>query len=161
MAWNYDPTKFNDTTVSADYPPATIGQMTQVRFLVQDVQTARQLLQDDEIYWTLTVEANVFMAAAAVCESLVARAGSIRKKSISEFSIVYEPAFYQKLATQLRARGAGHQVPYAGGISISDKEAQQASTDWVAPAISRGLDNNPMAPSPATPPQSPLSSNTV
>lgn len=157
MAWTYDPAKFNFTTESSTYPPATLGQLMQVRFLIQDNITTRQLFQDDEIYWTLTQEDNVFMAAAVCCDQLIARAGSIKAKRISEFSISYSVAFYTFLAAQLRARGAGHQIPYAGGISISDKEAQQANTDWVPAAIPRGLDNNPTAPSPIVPPTNPLS----
>jgi hypothetical protein len=156
MTWTYDPTKFNDATASTYYPPATLGQLMQVRFLVQDNQTARQLLDDNEIYWTLTEEANVFMAAAACCDQLVSRAGSIKSKQISEFKIAYDPMFYRALAASLRARGAYYQIPYAGGISITDKEAQQAQTDWVAPAISRGLDDNPAAPKPSTPSSNPL-----
>lgn len=156
MAWTYDPTKFNDATPSGTYPPSTLGQLMQVRFLVQDTQTARQLLQDDEIYWLLTTESNIFMTAAACCDSLVAKAGSIHSKAISEFRITYNSEYYRALGATLRARGAFHQMPYAGGISISDKEAQQANTDWVPPAIARGLDDNPAAPSPATPSINPL-----
>jgi hypothetical protein len=155
MAWDYDPSKFSDSTVGT-YPPATLGQLMQVRFLVQDTKYTRQLLQDDEIYWMITQEANVFMAAAACCDSLVASAGNIKSKKISEFFISYDIVFYTKLAGMLRARGAGHQVPYAGGISISDKEAQQANSDWVSPTIGIGLDNHPNAPQPTLNPTNPL-----
>lgn len=123
-----------------------------VRFLIQDTNTLRQLVQDEEIEWSLTQEMNVYTAAASICETLVAKAGSTKEKKISNFYIVYDPMFYRTLAATLRARGSGYQVPYAGGISQSDKLAQQADADWAPPAIPRGLDNNASAPSPATPP---------
>ncbi len=150
--WNYDDSKFNDTTPSGTYPPATLGQLMQVRLLIQDTNTARQLFQDNEIYFPITQEANVYMAAASLCRSLVAKAGSVKSKKVGELSITYDVAFYRMLAGQLEARGAGHQVPYAGGISVADKIAQQSDTDWVTPAIVRGLDNNPQAPNPGNPP---------
>lgn len=153
--WTYDPTKFNDTSAGA-YTNSTIGARNQIRFLVRDTNVAKKLFYDEEIDWTYTVEANVFCAAAALCESLAVASGNIGKKKVGELSIEYSPKMYRDLAGQLRARGAGHQVPYAGGISISDKEARQANTDWVPAAIPRGLDNNPAAPQPATPSTNPL-----
>lgn len=155
MAWTYDVTKFNDNTLST-YPPATNGQLMNVRLLIQDNRTARQLLQDEEIEQFINSEANIYMAAAACCDSLVAIAGTQKSKKISEFQITYDAGFYRELAAQLRARGQGHQTPYAGGISIADKLAQQENTDWVPPAVSRGLDDNLGAPSPAANPTNPL-----
>ncbi len=152
MAWTYDDTKFNDATASPTYPPATVGQLMQVRLLIQDTNTARQLFQDNEIYFTITKQANVFMSAAVLCDSLVAKGGSIESKKVGELAITYNVKFYQSLAGSLRAQGSGHQVPYAGGISVADKIAQQSDTDWVTPAIVRGLDNNPQAPNPGNPP---------
>lgn len=156
MPWTYDPTKFKDTTPSSNYPPATLGQLNYVRFLIRDTNTNRQLLQDDEIYYILTQEANVFMAAAACCDTLVAIAGNTKQKKIGQFEITYDPMFYGKLANELRGRGAYHQVPYAGGISIADKQAQQDDTDWVPPAFARGMDDNPEAPAPQTSSTNPL-----
>lgn len=124
----------------------------QVRFLIQDTNTNRQLFSDEEVQWTLSQEANVYCAAAALCDVLVAKAGGVRSKRISEFSISYDPVFYRALGGQLRARGAGHQVPYAGGISIADKLAQQQDSDWPQPRVTNGLDNNPQAPQPSSPP---------
>lgn len=155
MSWSYEPTQFNSTTSGA-YSGSTVGVRYQVRLIIQDTNTSRQLLQDEEIDWFQTVEPNVYTAAAACCESLVIRAGGVRSKKISEFQIVYDPGFYQTLAMQLRGRGASYQIPYAGGISISDKIAQQDDSDWVSPAIPRNLDDDPGAPRPATPSSNPL-----
>ena len=151
MAWTYDSSKFNDTTPSGTYPPATLGQLMQVRLLLQDTNINRQLLDDNEIYYTVTTEANTFMAAAVLADQLVAKGGSIESKKVGELAIKYNVQFYQSLAGSLRARGAGHQIPYAGGISVADKLAQQSDPDWVTPDFARNLDNNPAAPGPATP----------
>lgn len=157
MAWTYDFTAFADTAVGT-YTGSTKGERYQIRFWLQDTNTNRQLFQDEEIDWAQTQEANRYMAAASLCDVLIAKAGGLKMKKISEFQIAYDPRYYQILAGQLRARGAGHQVPYAGGISISDKLAQQSDTNWVPPAVPRGLDNNPAAPAPATPSTNPLTS---
>ena len=153
--WTYDAEALNSTTAGY-YTGSTAGERWQIRLLIQDTNTARQLFQDEEIDWQQTKEANIYMAAAALCDVLVAKAGGVKSKKISEFAISYDPRYYQSLAAQLRARGFGHQVPYAGGISIADKLAQQSDPDWVPPAIPRGLDNNPAAPAPATPNTNPL-----
>lgn len=149
--WTYDPTLF-DSTTAGYYTGSTVGLRYQIRLWIQDTNTLRQLFQDEEIDWQQTQESNGYMAAASLCDILVAKAGGVRRKRISDFDISYDPVFYLTLSGNLRARGSGHQIPYAGGISIADKEAQQQDSDWVQPAISRGLDSNPAAPQPATPP---------
>lgn len=123
-----------------------------VRFLIQDVNTSKQLVQDEEIEWAVDQEANIYMAAARVCRTLVLKAGGQKRKRISDFDISYDPTMYATLAGSLEARGAGHQLPYCGGISIGDKLAQQSDTDAVSPSFAKNLDNNASAPSPATPP---------
>ena len=142
--WSYDPTDLATT-------PKDV-----VRFLIQDTQTTRQLMFDEEITWALTQFDNVYSTAASCCDILVARGGNIKSKTVGDLSITYDVGFYRSLAADLRARGMTNQMPYAGGISITDKLAVQANPDWVPPAISRGLDNNPAAPQPETPSVNPL-----
>lgn len=146
--WTYDVTKFNDATIG-DYPPATVGQLMRVRLWIQDTQSSRKLFFDQEIEFQITQEANAYMAAASLCDVLVARAGGVKTKKISEFFITYDVAFYRLLGASLRSRGLGHQVPYCGGISITDKERQQLDSDWAPPSFYRDLDDNPGAPQPA------------
>jgi hypothetical protein len=158
MAWTYDFTDFLNTNAGT-YPGSFEGVRYQIRFLIQDTNTNRQLFQDEEIDFQQTLEMNPWTMAAALCDILVAKAGSIKQKKVEDLSITYDPEFYRQLAGQLRARGSNYQIPYAGGISVADKLAQQLDTDWVQPAISRGLDNNPQAPGPANPPVNSISSN--
>lgn len=129
-----------------------------VRFLIQDTNTNKQLVQDEEIEWTLTQEANVYTAAASICSQLVIKfgGGGVKKKKIGELMIEFDPVFYRGLAASLSARGMGHQIPYAGGISVADKNRQEQDPDWVAPKVYRGLADNPAAPQPQMPPAHPL-----
>lgn len=153
--WTYDATLFSSTIVGY-YIGSTVGERYQVRLLIQDINTSRQLFQDEEVDWQLTQEANVYMAAALLCDVLVMRAGGIKSKKISEFAVQYDTKFYMSLAGELRARGMGHQVPYAGGISISDKARQEGDTDAVPPKITRRQADNPAAPQPSVTPTNPL-----
>lgn len=130
----------------------------QVRFLIQDVNSSKQLVQDSEINWVLNQEANVYMAAAAICDTLVARASGVKSKKIGELAISYDPTFYRGLGMQFRSRGSGHQVPFAGGISQADKAIQQGDSDATSPSVFRRLDDNPGAPQVAIVPQDPLTS---
>ena len=155
MTWTYDSAAFDSTTVGT-YTGSKKGERWQVRLLIQDTDTIRQLFQDAEIDWQLTKEANVYMTAAMLCDILVAKAGNVKSKRISELVISYSASFYRSLAGELRARGSGHQVPYAGGISIADKDALRDDSDWVPPAIPRKLDDNPAAPVPGAPSTNPL-----
>lgn len=158
MAWTYDAGQFASTTASGTYPPTTLGQRYQVRFWIQDTISTRPLFSDDEVDWAVKQEANVYTAAASLCDILVAKAGGgVKSKRIGDLSIEYDVKFYITRGAMLRARGAGHQVPYAGGISEADKQIQQGDSDAVQPSIFRNLDNNPAAPAPQILPANPLS----
>ena len=151
MAWTYDVTLLQSATAGF-YSGSTLGVRYQIRLLLQDVQTARQLLQDEEIDWFQTTEMNAYMAAAAACSSLVARAGNVKSKRIGDLSLGYDPQFYDGLRLRLQARGMTYQLPYAGGLSIADKMSQQGNVDAVVPRFFLGLGDNPGAsqPSPGT-----------
>ena len=148
MAWTYDATLMQSTTAGT-YTGSTVGLRNQIRFVVQDVRTERQLLQDAEIDWVQTLEANAYMMAAFCCEILVARAGNIKTKSVDGLSLGYDVEFYRGLAATLRARGLSNQMPYCGGISISDKQTQQDDADWVPARFFRGMFDNPRATQPS------------
>lgn len=135
MSWTYTP----DFTTKRD----------QVRFLIQDTQSTRPLLSDQEIAWVVSTEANVYMAAAMCCDTLVAKAGNVKTRWIGDLRVTIDAAFYRGLANMLRARGCSHQVPFAGGISISDKQEQEQDTDAVQPRVFRTMLDNPRANQPS------------
>jgi hypothetical protein len=127
---------------------STVGIRDQVRFLVQDTKTTRQLVLDEEIDWVQTQEQNVYFMAAAICDSIVIRLGGMKQKRVGDLDITYDLNFYKGLAVSLRSRGSFHQVPYAGGISIADKLAQEANSDAVRPRTTITEFDNPGADQP-------------
>ena len=127
-----------------------------VRFLIQDTNVTAAKFQDEEIGAIINTEANAYMAAAMLCDMLVTKSGGVKYKKIGELGISYDPAFYVTLANRLRSRGSGHQMPYAGGISVGEKTTQQDDTTATQPSIFRNLDENHQANKPAIPPNNPL-----
>jgi hypothetical protein len=153
MSWTYVVTDMLSTT-AGEYTGSTVGLRTQIRFVIQDNQPARHLLDDAEIDWIQTQEMNQYMMAAACCEILVARAGNVKSKRVGDLSVDYDVEFYRGLAARLRARGLSYQVPYAGGVSTADKLAQEDDTDWVPSRIFRGIFDNARASQPTPGPTS-------
>lgn len=115
----------------------------QVRFLVGDTNLDAMVLQDEEIDWLLTQEANVYMAAAAAADKIilvmagasgaVGTTGPVTRKRIGQTDISYAngrtSSQYETLAASLRRRGRSHQTIFAGGISQSDKDDRDLDTD--------------------------------
>lgn len=132
MAWNYSG---NPASSSKDI----------VRFLVQDVDAARPLAQDEEIAWALTEEpSSVYLAAALVAEALAGKPGVVSSKGVGDLSLAYDPEFYRQLAVTLRRRVAARwAAPYAGGISKGDKSRQEQDSDRTGPVFTRGLHEHP------------------
>jgi len=145
--WSYDPTQMSSAT-AGNYTGSTVGIRNQIRWVIQDNQSARPLMVDAEIDWAQTLEENRYMAAAFCCEVLVARAGNISNKHVGALGLTYDVEFYRGLAATLRARGMSHQVPYCGGISVDDKMDQQDDSDWVPPRFFRGMFDNSRATQP-------------
>ena len=122
--------------------------LNQVRFLIQDTQSARPLCSDDELEWLISTEANAYMAAAAACDVLVARSGNVKTRWIGDLRVTIDTGLYRGLAATFRARGAGHQVPFAGGISVANKQIQQGDPDAVQPRVFKTALDNPRADQP-------------
>lgn len=113
-----------------------------VRFLVKDTISTRQLVQDEEIDFLLTQNNNnVWGAAADACDKLAAR--EAQSKSVGDLSLSGFGDTYRGLGKEYRRRLGSQLVPFAGGISVGDKEAREADTDRVAPAFARDLHGNP------------------
>ena len=111
-----------------------------VRFLVGDTNTADQLVTDEEITWALT-EGGVYYAAATVARSIAASFSRRVDFEVSkDLKVFYAKAAgnYNTLADKYAAKASRvSAMPYAGGISVSDKETQEADTDRVEPVFSK------------------------
>ena len=117
-----------------------------VRYLVGDVDSDAPLVDDNAILWEITQWPNLYSAAASVADSIAALLG--RTQGMRADGVTYGDAAkeYRERAASLRARGAtaGNGSSgataggvYAGGISISDKQAREADTDRVPPSFTR------------------------
>lgn len=111
-----------------------------VRLLIQDTKTAAgadggKLVTDAQIAYFIAEEMNVYTAAAAACDSLVARAGGVSSRRVGDVSVSYDVGFYKELGSRLRKRGETYIGAYAGGISVSDKETDRVDTDVVQPSF--------------------------
>jgi hypothetical protein len=143
------------------YAPLDIATDTlmQVRFLIGDNITDKMIMDDAEIEWLISQHANVYMAAAAACDSIAlkistadtasGKVGPINRKRVGQTDISYATGTgrtseeYTALGSTLRARGSSYQMPYAGGISVSDKEANVSDTDRPRDGFKRGMFDDP------------------
>lgn len=128
------------------YSAALTTNKDRVRFLLQDTTntTARpNLLDDDEITWVLTVEMNIYMAAALCADALASRFRGQSQKIVGNLSITYSSVMWSDIAKKLRARGSMHMVPTAGGITITDRDAIWENTDLLRPSFFSRLHEDP------------------
>lgn len=125
----------------ATYDSSLKLKKDQVRFLIKDVTnlTTDALVQDEEISWVLTKKSNVYRAAALICDSLAVRLRGVTRRHVGDTEIEFGPSDYRSLAASLRAHGALGDKPFAGGISISEKQTLEDDTDWPDRDFYRGL----------------------
>ena len=114
----------------------------EVRFLVGDTDTNDQLVTDEEIAYAVANEGNNYLAAAEICRAIAAKFAKLVDKSVGDLRIAYNQRqqAYKDLMKMLTTRGnRSAATPYAGGISISDKDTVEDNTDRVQPGIKRNL----------------------
>jgi hypothetical protein len=125
-----------------------------VRFLLGDTTENTAVFQDEEIEWLLSINSNVWLAAAMGADNAAsyyvnsAGGGSgVKTKTVGALSISYEGAKeraegYRSLAKSLRMNAALNMNMvglYSGGISVSDKKQNEQDSDWDRPAFTRGM----------------------
>lgn len=121
-----------------------------VRFLCGDVDDGDMQVSDEEITFAVADEGNVYAAAAVICEHLSARWAREASRSINagaglstSINLSERSKAYAQKAKDLRVRASTSAgMVYAGGISQSDKEANQDDTNLVPPAFFRGMFDN-------------------
>lgn len=128
MAWSYSGPQGSNKDV--------------VRYLIQDTDSHRPLLLDEEILWQLSQTPNPRRAAIECCEQLALRFAMRPDIRDEGTTITYSNMAenFRLLARQLRQQeGLFTAIPFAGGISQSDKGTRETDTDRVQPAFSRTL----------------------
>jgi len=124
----------------------------EVRMLIDDrdcIPETDALLTDEEITYFINKNSHVNYAAAAACDTIVAKyAGEEQSKQVGDLKVSYvaggRSSGYMERAKNLRAAVArrGRGKPYAGGISETDKDRIDADTDLVPLVFSVGMDDS-------------------
>lgn len=134
MTWTYDLSQLATST------------LFQTRYLMGDTLSTDKLVQDEEIQFALTQRKSTYGAAATCCRALAARlsreADTVDKDlrdAISQRARAFM-AMANDYESQAQFRSGA--VPYAGGISISDRSQQIGNTDRVQPQFNIGMQDN-------------------
>lgn len=110
-----------------------------VRFWTGDTVEAIALLQDEEIEYALTLQPQVKLCAADCLEAIAAKLlqeVDFEVRGELRMDLGQRAARYQSRAQQLRQQASRlGAIPYAGGISVADKEARDEDADRVRPAF--------------------------
>jgi hypothetical protein len=114
-----------------------------VRFLVGDTVEADPLLSDEEIAWLLTEHGNIVgLAAVQACETIAAKFARLADSQVDDVAAKasQRAAGYRTLAADLRGRvTVAGAMPFAGGISIGQKDTAEADTARVPPIFTRDM----------------------
>ena len=118
---------------------ASSTQVAQVKRLIYGGSTRTGSLSTGDIGWFVDNAPNIWLAASEAAASEAAAYGSGRKK-VGDLEIEEGSAGgWLDLSRRLRRKGISTVAPYAGGISVSDKQTQRDDTDWDQPANRLGM----------------------
>lgn len=117
-----------------------------LRFTIGDTNTNDQQLSDEELDYLLSQYGSVNAAALAACRALIAQYSRCVDQKTGDIDIKYSQRIAQ-LKTMMSeissdAVSGSLPVPYAGGVSQSDKTTVEEDTDRVAPAFSKRMTDN-------------------
>lgn len=124
------------------------SSLFQVRRILGDIIEKDPQLQDAEIEFFITQRTSVMGAAADAARSLAAQySRKVDVTSPGELRTAYSTQAdrYRRMAKELdliaRSRGSGI-TPYAGGISVTDKQNAISDTDRVRPQFNIGMQDS-------------------
>lgn len=118
-----------------------------LKFLVGDQSTssATELLSTAECNYLLaaygTPRAAAPHAARAIAADLAVKVG----KSVGDLRLDAQQQYehYMTLAASLERQASFSAVPFAGGVSVSQKQSVESDTDRVAPSFAVGMHDDP------------------
>jgi hypothetical protein len=138
MTWTFDP------TLLAGSP------LFQLRSLIGDTLASDPQIADEELAFYQTQRASLYGAAAMACRTLASKySRSVTQASgTTKFNFTDLSKAYAARAVAFELMASAGMMPYAGGISIADKAAQELDPDRVGPQFNIGMDDNeiPVAP---------------
>jgi hypothetical protein len=122
------------------------SKMMQVRRIIGDTDTTDQLLQDEEITFALSQRPSIYGAAAEACRYIAGQFARLVDTAASDLKVAYSQRSkqYTQLAILMEAKALARSggLPYAGGISISDKETREQDPDRVQPQFQLDMEDN-------------------
>lgn len=122
------------------YQPSTVNRDA-VRLALGDTDSSDPLLYDGEIDYCLSQGGAVAAAAVAGCELILrklARRVNVSADGVSK-SLSDQYAHYQGELVRLKAKIGRSVAPFAGGLSVADKQAREGDSDRVEPSFRRDL----------------------
>ena len=141
MTWTYG----GDPSASA---------LAAIRFLTGDTDTNDQLINDEEIAWTNnqvtgsdTATTALYEVSYRVMVAIASKFSRLADQSVGDLKVdMFQKATNAReqaaLLKQQALREGNTPTPYAGGISVSDKEIDEENSDIVQPYFSRGQFTN-------------------
>lgn len=143
MAWSYEETDLSTTTET--------GRLNAVRLLIGDTDENDQLVQDEEVLFSLAQNNdNIYFAGSWAANIIAAKfARKVNTKLEGALSSNYSDLArqYKALSADLREQGQKYSMTSsslrAGGVSNTAIDAAQALTDRPSASFSKGQFNNP------------------
>lgn len=118
----------------------------QVRYLIGDTMMNDQQAQDEEINFALTQRPSIYGAAAMVSRSLAGKFSRLVDTVAKDLrtTLSTKARNYLRMAMEFETQAAVRSgaMPYAGGISLSDKARQEQDSDRVPPQFDLGMQDN-------------------
>jgi hypothetical protein len=140
--------------MAATYDASCATKKDQVRTLIGDVDANNAYLQDETIEWFLTQEMNIYMAASKCAWAVYLKlsgGGALEDRKVGETRIKYQAAGrFREIAGEMKARGLTYQLPYAGGIYKTDRDAFWADNNKLKGNVSANFSRNPRGPGAVT-----------
>lgn len=129
------------------YNTALTADRDIIRLTIGDVLTADQQLSDEEITYFRSTAGNNRGAALLAVEALIAKYSRDIDRKMGDLSLSSSQrlAAYKALRQTILDRETLGATPFAGGISIADKQGYEDDTDLVRPAFARESFDNPLA----------------
>lgn len=125
----------------------TTANNDSVRRLIYGGSTRSGTLSTADIASFVAENGNVYLAAseAAMAEMAVNVSAPTNRK-VGDLSVSFSADYlrFRDLSRSLRKRGLRAIKPFAGGITISNKDAERDESDRVAPAFAVGQFDNPV-----------------
>ena len=132
MSWSYNPSQL------------AVNAKDAVRLLIGDVVSTDQQMQDEEIVYLGTQRGSIYGTAAECCRALSAKFSRSVDQQAGTSKVYYSQMAkaYSVKALEFDVKASYSAMPYAGGISLSDKMMQDLNTDRVQPQFTIGIMDN-------------------